>query len=210
MLSFDIFIIGILVIIGISNVAGFMSISSTQMKKQHHNQMIIEHSSSTSTISSSTTSLANSPLFSDESNNSNDDNDFDGFNPFQPGAKIKTKGGFGILSDDDRKQHTQPTLGGQVSPRQMRMKEITTDLLMRLSDDDAVAELLQSNEDFLLQQLNDLDIVLESDSVYTPDMNREERFTRYREVMDERIENARAPAAKKALAILRDFVSARE
>jgi len=172
--------------------------------------MIIEHSSSTSTISSSTTSLANSPLFSGESNNSNNDDEFDGFNPFQPGAKIKTKGGFGILADDDRKQQTQPTPGGQVSPRQMRMKEITTDLLMCLSDDYAVSELLQSNEDFLLQQLNDLDIVLESDSVYTPDMNREERFTRYREVMDERIENARAPVAKKALSALRDFVSARE
>jgi hypothetical protein len=205
MISYVIFIIGIC-IFGISNAAGFV-MPILSIKKQHHNQ-IIEHSSS---ISSSTTSLANSPLFSDESNNSKDDNDeFDGFNPFQPGAKIKTKGGFGILSDDDRKQQTQPTPGGQVSPRQMRMKEITTDLLMRLSDDDAVYELLQSNEDFLLQQLNDLDISLESDSVYTPDMNREERFTRYREVMDERIENARAPAAKKALSILYDFVSSRE
>jgi len=187
-----------------------MSISSTQIEKQHHNQ-IIEHSSSIISFSSSTTSLANSPLFTDESNNSNDDNDeFDGFNPFQPGAKIKTKGGFGILADDDRKQQTQPTPGGQVSPRQMRMKEITTDLLMRLSDDNAVSELLQSNEDFLLQQLNDLDVALESDSVYTPDMNREERFTRYREVMDERIENARAPAAKKALSALLRFVSSKE
>jgi len=208
MIPFVTFIIGILIII-VSNVAGFMSISSTPTKKQHHNHMI-KHLSSIISFSSSTTSLANSPLFSDESNNSNDDNDFDGFNPFQPGAKIKTKGGFGILADDDRKQQTQPTPGGQVSPRQMRMKEITTDLLMRLSDDNAVSELLQSNEDFLLQQLNDLDVVLESDSVYTPDMNREERFTRYREVMDERIENARAPVAKKALSALRDFVSARE
>lgn len=33
---------------------------------------------------------------------------------------------------------------------------------------------------------------------------------RYREVMDERIENARAPAAKKALSILYDFVSSKE
>lgn len=207
MVSFVIFIVGI-VIISLSNVAGF--ILSTPIKKQHHNH-IIELSSSTISFSSSssTTSLANSPLFSDESN-SKDDDEFDGFNPFQPGAKIKTKSTFGVLSDDDRKQQTQPTPGGQVSPRQMRMKEITTDLLMRLSDDDAVSKLLQSNEDFLLQQLNDLDIALESDSVYTPDMNREERFTRYREVMDERIENARAPAAKKALGTLRDFVSSRE
>ena len=41
-------------------------------------------------------------------------------------------------------------------------------------------------------------------------MDRGERFRRYREVMDERIEGARAPAAKKALGALKDFVLSRE
>lgn len=92
----------------------------------------------------------------------------------------------------------------------MRMKELTTDLLACLSNEDAVSELLTRNEDFLLDQLNNLDAVLEPDSVYTPDMSREERFARYREVMEDRIENARAPVAKKALGALRDFVLDRE
>jgi len=90
------------------------------------------------------------------------------------------------------------------------MKELTTDLLACLSDEESVAELLQSNEDFLLEQLNNLDAVLEVDSVYTPDMTRGERFARYRQVMEERIEGARAPVAKKALGALKDFVLARE
>ncbi|KAL9185517.1 hypothetical protein ACHAXT_003294 [Thalassiosira profunda] len=157
------------------------------------------------------TSLASSPLFSP--GGGGDDSpgdDFAGFNPFEPGAKIPTKGGFGVLSDDERKKPTPSAPGGQVSPRQMRMKELTVDLLNRLSDEGAVAELLQSNEDFLLEQLNDVDAVLEPDSVYTPDMDRGERFRRYREVMDERIEGARAPAAKKALGALKDFVLSRE
>lgn len=155
--------------------------------------------------------LGSSPLFSPGSGGDGDgDSEFEGFNPFQPGSKMPTRGGFGVVSDDERKRPPPSTPGGRISPRQMRMREITTDLLACLSDDDAVDDLLKSNEDFLLEQLNDVDAVLESDSVYDPDMNREERFVRYREVMDERIEGARAPAAKKALGKLRDFVMSRE
>jgi len=157
--------------------------------------------------------LANSPLFSpgddDDGNDSNDE--FDGFNPFQPGSKMPTRGGFGILSDGERKRPSPPTTpGGRISPRQMRMKELTTDLLARLYDDEAVSKLLTSNEDFLLEQLDNPDAVLEPESVYTPDMDREERYRRYREVMEDRIENARAPAAKKALGALKDFVLSRK
>jgi hypothetical protein len=160
--------------------------------------------------SSSTTAMANNNLFSSETEDNDDDtttNDFAGFNPLQPGAKMPTKGGFGILSDN---KPTPSSPGGLISPRQMRMKELTGDLLFSISDDDAVEKLLQSNEEFLLDQLNNLDAVLEVDSVYTPDMSRDERFGRYKEVMEERIKVARAPVAKKALGALMDFVLARE
>jgi len=125
---------------------------------------------------------------------------------------MPTKSGFGILSSDSQKKTSAATTtpGGQISPRQMRMKELTGNLLNCLSSDDAVAELLQSNEDFLLEQLNDVDVVLEPGSVYTPDMSREERFREYERVMEERIGDARAPAAKKALGALLDFVMDRE
>lgn len=92
----------------------------------------------------------------------------------------------------------------------MRMKELTTDLLARISSVEAVEELLQENEEFLLDQLSNLDAVLESDSVFTMEMTREERFVRYREVMIERIGSARAPVAKRALTLLMEFVLRRE
>lgn len=165
--------------------------------------------------------LQSSPLFQPDQNDndttttsfssSDDDNEFQGFNPFTPGAKIPTKGGFGILSDADRKQPlNNQTPGGQISPRQMKMKELTTELLLNISDDDMISKLLLSNEEFLLEQLNNVDAVLEPDSVLTPDMTRGERFRQYEKVMNERIDGARAPVAKKALGVLRDFVLSRE
>ena len=154
--------------------------------------------------------LQSSPLFQPENNDDDTSNEFQGFNPFTPGAKIPTKGGFGVLSDNERKQPPPTTPGGQISPRQMKMKEITTELLMCISDDDSVSELLLSHEDFLLDQLNNEDAVLEADSVLSPDMTRSQRFQRYGEVMQERINGARAPAAKKALGALKDFVMSRE
>jgi hypothetical protein len=155
--------------------------------------------------SPTSTTIANSPLFSDYDAN-DDSNEFVGFNPFRPGSKIPTKGGFGIILDDERRNSPPTTPGGRISPRQMRMKELTTDLLACISDEELVSSLLRSNEEFLLEQLNNLDAVLEPDSVFSPDMSREERFMRYQYVMEERIKKARAPAAKKALGALKDFV----
>lgn len=156
----------------------------------------------------------NTPLFSadngtTEETNSDTTNDFDGFNPFASGSKIlPTKGGFGILSDNSERlrQRAAITPGGRISPRQMKMKELTADLLACISDNDAVSHLLHSKEKFLLEQLNNMDAVLETESVFTPNMNREERFDMYQQIMNERIKNARAPVAKKALEALRDFV----
>ncbi|KAL3770197.1 hypothetical protein ACHAWU_009137 [Discostella pseudostelligera] len=175
--------------------------------RQFHNKKIVSLSSSSHSIS--TSALANSPLFSGD-NNDNDSNDFSGFNPFQPGSKMPSSGGFETLSDDDRKQPSPSTPGGRVSPRSMRMKELTTDLLACISDEDSVSNLLESNEEFLLEQLNNLDAVLEPDSIFTPSMSRSERFEQYRQVMEDRIRNARAPAAKNALRALKEFVSSRE
>jgi hypothetical protein len=90
------------------------------------------------------------------------------------------------------------------------MKELTTDLLACISEDESVSKLLESNEEFLLEQLNNLDAVLEPDSVFTPSMSRSERFEQYRKVMEDRIRNARVPAAKNALRALKEFVSSRE
>ena len=70
-------------------------------------------------------------------------------------------------------------------------------------------EILIQNEEFLLQQLNDVEVVLEGDSIYTPEMGRDERFDRYEVVMRERIGKARSGAAKKTLGVLMEFVLSR-
>lgn len=157
----------------------------------------------------SASALANSPLFSGDDND-NESNVFDGFNPFQPGSKMTSRGGFGILASDDRKQPPPSTPGGRVSPRGMRMKELTTNLLACISDDESVSHLLRTNEEFLLEQLNNIDAALEPDSVFTPSMSRSERFEQYRRVMEDRIRNAKAPAAKNVLSALKDFVTSKE
>jgi hypothetical protein len=163
-----------------------------------------------SSHATSTWPRASSPLFSGDKND-NESNEFGSFNPFQPGSKMPSGGGFGILTNDDRKQPSSPTTpGGLVSPRSMRMKELTTDLLACISDDESVSRLLQTNEEFLLEQLNNIDAVLEPDSVFTPSMSRSERYEQYRRVMEERIRNARVPAAKNVLKALMDFVSSKE
>eukprot|EP01082_Thalassiosira_pseudonana_P002878 g3633.t1 g3633 contig12:2463085-2463747(-) len=201
----------------ISSSLAFTSVSSLPLilPKKHDNSATHSPSLTTTTLTTTTTTttttatttrLHSSPLFESESASDTTKDDFEGFNPFQPGSKIRTKSGFGIPNE------TQPTStpGGQISPRQMRMKELTTDLLARISSVEAVEELLQENEEFLLDQLNNLDAVLESDSVFTMEMTREERFVRYREVMIERIGSARAPVAKRALTLLMEFVLRRE
>lgn len=159
--------------------------------------------------SSARTQLASSPLFKQDESKDEDSSEFEGFNPFQPGSKISTKSGFGILPpNSSNNQNSTP--GGQVSPRQMRMKKLTTDLLACISDKDAVEKLLESNEDFLMEQLNNDGVVWDPDSIFDPSMNRAERFARYKEVMEKRIGSARAPAAKNVLSALRDFVMRRE
>ncbi|KAL3784195.1 hypothetical protein HJC23_001394 [Cyclotella cryptica] len=142
----------------------------------------------------------------DRESNQDITNEFDGFNPFQPGSKIQPKSSGIIIGSSPNKE----TPGGRISPRQMKMKQLTTELLASISDPQSVSTLLESNEGFLLEQLNNLDAVLEPDSVFHPSMNRKERFERYRQVMDERIESARAPAARNVLTLLKEFVLSKE
>jgi hypothetical protein len=136
-------------------------------------------------------------------------NEFDDFNPFQPGSKLSSNSSkSGILTIG--KQSSNVTPGGQISPRAMKMAELTSTLLNSISDDIATHEILLQNEHFLLEQFNNVDCVLEEGSIFTPDMSREERFKRYRLVMGERIDKARVPAARGVLCKLMEFVLSRE
>lgn len=155
-----------------------------------------------SSVKSSYSVLKSSPLFQPEKN---DDEEFEGFNPFTPGAKIRSKSGFGVGSTSAKQ-----TPGGLISPRQMKMKELTANLFISISDSTAVQQILESNKEFLLEPFNNDEAILDAESVYDLDMTRDERFVRYGEVMEDRISGAKAPAAKKVLTIMRDFVLSAE
>lgn len=95
----------------------------------------------------------------------------------------------------------------RISLRQTRMQQITARLLDVVDDDDEVQSILVENQDFLIEPLEDgSDAVLDTDSIYTADMTREQRYQAYREAMQERISKARNPAAQKILQKLSNFV----
>jgi hypothetical protein len=141
---------------------------------------------------------------------STNNNEFDNFNPFQPGSKLSSKSSTGILTIGSSSTSSNITPGGQISPRAMKMKELTSSLLNSISDEESFQEILLQHEDFLLEQFENVDCVLEEGSIFTPEMSREERFERYRCVMEERIEGARVPAARSTLLKLMEFVLSRE
>ena len=124
--------------------------------------------------------------------------DWSDFNPFQPvrGSSSSSSLAAGAV--------TAP--GRPISLRAMRMKSITSDLYRENASPSRMDDILGNNTDFLIEQLVDVDCVLDLDSIYTRDMTSEERMQRYREVMDERVAQARNGDVKRVLVRLRDFV----
>ena len=94
----------------------------------------------------------------------------------------------------------------QISPRQMQMQEVMSELLRFVDDEDQVQQILQTKKDFLLEPLMNDTSFLEKDSIYTSEMTKQERFQRYNQVMEERINKASSPAATKILTSMRNFI----
>lgn len=130
---------------------------------------------------------SSSPLFAPK-----EDSDLPaGFNPFdrQP------------LSSERRID--SPTL---MSIRKIKMKKVMEDLMRNANNDKAMDDVLLDNEEFLCEQLNDEDAALDMDSIYEPDMGKEERYRKYNEALDERISQARDSNVLKILERMKEFV----
>ena len=65
---------------------------------------------------------------------------------------------------------------------------------------------MRENDDFLCEQVYDVDSALDDDSVLSADMSIEERRGKYGEVMDGRIEEAGNDVVREVLTSLRDWV----
>lgn len=90
--------------------------------------------------------------------------------------------------------------------RKIRMSKITSDCLQQ-SSIDAMKGILLDEKKFLLEPLEDRDAVVDEDSIYTPDMSRDERYEAHRVSMQERVQKAKDPSARKVLTALMEFTA---
>ena len=98
----------------------------------------------------------------------------------------------------------------QISLRKTQMQELMGNLLNVVGDAQATTALLEESRDLLLEPLEDDEAVLETDSIYKPNMTREERYQTYRQTMQERIQSARNSNVRSVLQSLSDFVLTNE
>ena len=101
------------------------------------------------------------------------------------------------------------------------MKELMNTLLQNVSiyggDDHEKEEeeennqkllsILNENSELILEPLIEDDALMDGDSIYDVGMSKEERFIRYNEVMEQRIEKAVNKSVKKILILMKDFVA---
>jgi hypothetical protein len=121
----------------------------------------------------------------------NDKNDMDltGFNPFQY---------------QSRGNRAYSMSGTQISLRKTGMQQLIATLLQAPTEN--IQDILENHKDFLLEPLEDMDAVLDPDSIYRGDMTRSQRYQSYRESMHERVDKARDPKAHEVLEAMMDFV----
>lgn len=123
-------------------------------------------------------------LFTDK----NDDMDLTGFNPFQYQA---------------RGNRAYSMSGTQISLRKTGMQQLIAALLQAPPEN--IQDILETHKDFLLEPLEDMDAVLDPDSIYRGDMTRSQRYQAYRQSMQERLAEAKDPKAYKVLQAMMDF-----
>jgi len=139
-----------------------------------------------------------------------DDNDTSsipiGFNPFE--------GNRGEMSS-----YSSLVVGKErsISLRSMRMKQLMDELLRivqsnepsneGIDEDTAVKHVFKLKSKFILEPLEEENDEVGSDSIYDPNMTREERYDRYNDVISERMNNAKDSAVYEVLQLIRDFVA---
>lgn len=158
---------------------------------------------------STTTSSSPISLFSFLKNSNDEDNEnnnsFEGFNPFE---KKKSMALNPLISSNT-----------SISLRQLRMNELMNTLLQNVSIDDdnngdddensnksLLISILDKNSELLLEPLVDDNAMMDEDSIYEPGMSRDERFIRYDEVMEQRIQKATKLSVRKILSVMREYV----
>lgn len=114
----------------------------------------------------------------------------EGFNPFQRRPS---------------QSNSSPLTSPIINPRKSRMTVITSEL-MRQSDVETMQDILQENKDFLLEPLENNDAFLDADSIYASSMTRDERYSAYRNSMQDRLSKSKSPQARMVLTAMMEFI----
>ena len=135
----------------------------------------------------------------DEINEKNESDNMTDFNPFNYN-RAATSGSNG------EKITTYAAERQVISLRKTTMNDLVGELLSTDGSQEAMQLILKKYQQFLLEPLDDMDAVLEPDSIYRGDMKREQRYQAYRASMEERIEKARNKQGRKVLTAMKEFV----
>ena len=92
-----------------------------------------------------------------------------------------------------------------ISLRKTTKSEVVNELVNTNGTSEAMNPILQNFKDFLLEPLEDDEAVLDPDSIYKPNMSRQERYQAYNNSMEERIKKARSPQGKQVLMAMQEF-----
>ena len=131
------------------------------------------------------------------SSSSTENNEWKNFNPFDPSTMKSSSAAASVAAN-------------QISLRKTQMQELMSNLLNSAGDEAATTTLLEESRDLLLEPLEDDDAVLEKDSIYKPNMTRQERYATYRATMQERMQSARNSNVRAVLQKLSEYVLANE
>jgi len=166
----------------IANLSG-----SQSQKVEYHSAFIVS-------LRLPTHVTGSSPTITFMNNSGNEE--WEGFNPFKRQIQSTVP---------------MPSIPGSSthSLRKILIQDLMNDLLENTEDDAILEKILSKNVDLLMEPLNADDALMDEDSIYSPEMTREERFKIYDQVMQQREKKAVNSSVKKVLSFMREFVMSR-
>lgn len=91
--------------------------------------------------------------------------------------------------------------------RRMRMDDLVSSLSRCVNNDESMRRELSANEDLLMAPFeDDYDPRLDKDSIYTVDMDRQQKLSTFTTVMEDRVARAKSETAKIILNAMTNFV----
>jgi hypothetical protein len=129
------------------------------------------------------------------------------FNPFNYDATVtRSNSPWTTMTSNNDRSNSKNI----ISLRATRMKQITNAMLRVVPDHDKIVTILQDNQDFILEPLDDDMAVQDVDSIYLSCRNRTERYRTFQQSMHQRLTSVQDRAVRQVVTALLDFILSHE